>query len=138
MTLPCDLKLAGNWRLQAEIIENLQASLEQIHTNKDRWQAWIDLDAIDPLLILRPRKPGERFHPLGMQGHSQKISDYMINNRIPSDARRLWPLLASGEEIIWVPGGSIAEKAAVHAGTKRLLHLRLSQERQINFSDPAL
>jgi tRNA(Ile)-lysidine synthase len=41
---------------------------------------------------------------LGLDGHEQKLSDFMVNEKMPQRAREHWPLLASGEKIIWVPG----------------------------------
>lgn len=44
-------------------------------------------------LSLRTRRPGDRFTPLGMHGHSQKLKDWMINRKIPQQMRDHIPLL---------------------------------------------
>ena len=62
-------------------------------------------------LVLRQRRPGDRFHPAGMQGRSQKVSDWMINLKVPRELRDRVPLLADSRRIYailwnnrWYPG----------------------------------
>ena len=58
---------------------------------------------------LRPRKKGDRFQPIGMTTGRMKLSDFMINEKLPKRARKDWPLLAMGNDILWVPGYKISE-----------------------------
>ena len=61
-------------------------------------------DVMHQPLIARVRKPGDQIRPMGMNGHSIKITDLMINLKLPKQARANWPLVCSGNEIVWVPG----------------------------------
>jgi len=54
-------------------------------------QAWVDADTVGSPLYVRARRPGDRFAPLGMDGHTMKLSDFMINVKIPRRARDRWP-----------------------------------------------
>jgi tRNA(Ile)-lysidine synthetase-like protein len=45
---------------------------------------------------VRARRPGDRFEPFGMDGHTMKLSDFFINEKLPQRAREAWPLLCSG------------------------------------------
>jgi tRNA(Ile)-lysidine synthase len=47
--------------------------------------------------------------PLGLGGHSQKLSDFFVNEKVPARARARWPLLCAGETVVWVPGHRLAE-----------------------------
>ncbi|MBP8973505.1 MAG: tRNA lysidine(34) synthetase TilS [Anaerolineae bacterium] len=52
-------------------------------------------------LWLRARRPGDRFCPRGMGGRSQKLSDTLINLRVPAGWRDRVPLLVVDDAIAW-------------------------------------
>ncbi|RPJ46221.1 MAG: tRNA(Ile)-lysidine synthetase, partial [Chloroflexi bacterium] len=72
-------------------------------------------------------RPGERFAPLGMEGHSLKLSDFWINQKLPRRARPAWPLVAAGDQVIWVPGYRLAHPYRIQPGARRVLYLFLKQ-----------
>ena len=137
--LPSDrLTLSAEWRLGAFELPVNSTLLEHIRTNHNPWQAWLDMDRIQLPLTLRSRRPGDRFFPFGLGGHSLKISDYMINVRMPRHVRKGYPLVLSGETIVWVPGHGIGQSAALLPDSKRALYLAMINERRIDTTDPAL
>jgi tRNA(Ile)-lysidine synthase len=125
MVTPGQVHLAGRWSLQAEILPVDEFSQAQARSNTNSYRAWLDLDRLAQPLKVRARHPGERFRPLGMGGHSLKLSDFMVNVGLPRQARAGWPLVVAREEIIWVPGYRIAETASVEQSTQRILRLTL-------------
>ena len=64
-------------------------------------------------LALRTRRPGDRFAPQGMGGHTQKLADFMINAKIPAPWRDHIPLLTVDGEIAWVAGWRVSHHFAV-------------------------
>jgi tRNA(Ile)-lysidine synthetase-like protein len=56
----------------------------------------------DAELVLRTRQPGDRIAPPGLNGQTQKLSDWMINRKIPRQRRAHIPLIVTGAEIIAV------------------------------------
>jgi tRNA(Ile)-lysidine synthetase-like protein len=69
----------------------------------------------DGVVTLRARKPGDRFAPAGMGGHHQKISDWMVNRKIPQHVRDRIPLLAiDGRVAAVIVGQQWTVAAAVH------------------------
>jgi tRNA(Ile)-lysidine synthase len=128
LTIPGETRLSSGWRLRAEILDVNETILALAQANADPYQAWLDLDCLEQPLILRGRIAGERFRPLGMEGHSLKLSDFMVNARLPRQARESWPLLVSREGIIWVPGLRIAQTACIQPGTRQMLHLDLIRD----------
>ena len=88
---------------------------------------WLDLAGIQLPLIVRARREGDRFRPFGMQGHSQKLSDLMINEKIPRRARKGWPVVSSGDEILWVVGFRPARSHEVTRKTIAAVQLTLSR-----------
>jgi len=54
-------------------------------------------------LRVRSWNVGDRFEPLGMDGH-KRLKQYFSDNRVESETRLKTPLLVSGEEILWIAG----------------------------------
>ncbi len=110
------------WSLHAQVLERWDAA--QIAANPDPWTAYFDADKFDAPLTLRPRRPGDRFCPQGMDGHSVKVSAFMINVKIPRVWRDHVPLLLAGDDIAWVCGRRTAEKVAVGPETRRVMRMK--------------
>jgi len=115
---------SSDWQLEAHIVPR-EAYGEEHLDNPDPWQAFLDYDSTGKTLVLRCRQPGDRFQPLGLGGHQQKVRDFMINAKIPQPLRNRLPLLASPENIIWIPGWRIDMRASVTNSTQHILHLVL-------------
>lgn len=79
-----------------------------------------DYDAIQGKLILRSRREGDRFYPLGTKG-SKKLKDFFIDHKIDREKRKEIPLLCDGEEIMWVIGYRMSEKYKITEETKKIL-----------------
>lgn len=60
---------------------------------------------------------------MGMVGH-KKVKDLLIEKRVPLSLRSVWPLLVTGEEIIWVPAYGRSETAKVGPETKEFLYVK--------------
>jgi tRNA(Ile)-lysidine synthase len=60
-----------------------------------------------------------------MDGHSMKLSDFMINAGMPRRARSGWPLVVAGDEIAWVPGYRLAEPFAITPVTHTTVKIEL-------------
>lgn len=123
--------LSGDWRLSYRLLEDSQEAQAALH-NRDPFQAWLDMDNIKSPLTLRSRWPGARFQPLGMAGKSKKLSDVMIDAHLPRLARKTWPLLCAGDQVLWIPGLAAGDAARITLETKRVIWLRLWQERTVS------
>jgi tRNA(Ile)-lysidine synthase len=126
MDIPGEIRLPGNWRIVAEIVNCSDAVLHEVFNNTDPFQAWLDLESLELPLEVRARLPGDRLHPLGMQGRAVKITDLMINIKLPRRARQRWPLLLSGEEVAWVPGTRIDQRFQITEKTEGILKVRIT------------
>lgn len=71
----------------------------------------------------RGRQEGDRYQPLGLDG-TAKLSDLLINRKIPKEHRESLPVVLAGEQIIWVPG--LPPAAAVRLTGPCLGALRLT------------
>lgn len=84
-------------------------------------------------LTLRTRRAGDKFAPLGLAGHSQKISDVFINLKVPKTYRDRVPLLLINDEIAWFVAptanglqGRVSHLFAVTPETESVLRVRWS------------
>jgi tRNA(Ile)-lysidine synthase len=79
------------------------------------WSARLDRAALDGPLLVRTRRPGDRFQPLGMQ-REKKLQDFFTDSKVPRSWRDRVPLLVSGRGIAWVVGYRVAHWAAATGG----------------------
>jgi tRNA(Ile)-lysidine synthase len=117
-----EISLPGGWTLSCELVDAWPAAFAD---QPDAWEAWLDVHTISAPLVLRCSIRGERFQPLGMQGHSIKLSDFWTNQKIPRRLRAGWPLVVCGDQIAWIPGLRLAHPFQLNQNTRRALHLRL-------------
>lgn len=81
--------------------------------------ARFDADALSFPLTLRRWQPGDWFCPLGMGGRRKKVSDFLIDAKIPRPLKeRVWVLL-SGETLVWVVGHRMDERFRVTPQTRQ-------------------
>lgn len=90
-------------------------------------EEWVDADAVGVELRLRSRREGDWFIPLGMADR-KKLSDYLIDRKIPATERDRIPLLVSGADIVWVCGERLDHRFRITSSTTRFLRLRYSPE----------
>lgn len=91
------------------------------HTDEGANVAYLDTDSLPQDIVVRRRRPGDRFQPLGAAG-SRKFKEYLIDKKFPR-AQRERPILASGQEVFYFPGGTISHKARVREDTVQILRV---------------
>jgi len=117
--------LRHGWCLEAKLIRQVPPGLLRDAEELDQNEAWLDYDLLELPLNIRGRRAGDRWQPLGMRNHTQKLKDFFINEKIPEHLRDVWPLVFSGEEIAWVVGLRPSEVYKIREDTNQILHLRL-------------
>lgn len=85
---------------------------------------FIDADKLPERLTIRSWREGDRFHPLGMKGE-KKVSDFLIDSKVPLDRKRQVLVVTDGKHILWVCGMRIDERYRVGKETKRVLKMEL-------------
>lgn len=79
----------------------------------DSQQVFVDLTAFqDKPLELRTRKPGDKFHPIGMDV-PLRFKKFLINRGVPRFERNRMLLLAHGNQVLWAPGLGISQDLKV-------------------------
>ena len=94
----------------------------QISGDKNR--ATLDKAKVSFPLTIRKWKPGDSFHPYGMNKR-KKLSDFFIDEKISiPEKEKIW-LLCSGSKIIWVIGHRIDHRYRVTSRTTDMLIVEL-------------
>ncbi len=87
----------------------------------DANEAYLSVNALPAGLVVRTRRSGDRFFPLGAPG-SKKLKSVLIDKKIPRHLRDM-PLLCAGNEVYYAVGLTVSEKAKVRPETKEILHI---------------
>ena len=131
VSIPGQVNLSGGWKFSAEQWRLPALAWEQSSRNEDPFQVWLDAEGLPDPLELRVRYDGDVFEPLGMKGHSQKLSDFFTNEKLPPRARARWPLLCAAERIIWVPGFRPAESFKLKQSSRKVIYFAIVRPREV-------
>jgi tRNA(Ile)-lysidine synthase len=123
VSIPGITSLPGGWTLDSKEVSRW--SIDTIQENPNLLVQWVNAAALRGTVHLRTRREGDRFQPQGMEGAEVRLSDFLINIKLPRPWRDHLPLLVSGGDILWVTGIRLSEKALVRRDTQRVIHFRL-------------
>lgn len=91
----------------------------------DESKVYFDYDLMpEGCIRARPMQSGDRIIPFGMRG-TKKVKGLYIDKKIPAFQRRVFPLIISGEDIIWIPGVKRSDLYRLSSSTKRVLRLEM-------------
>ena len=114
----CAVETDG-WLIRAEYADGFEKPLSDM-------EAFISVDADRvPDLKARDKRDGDRFHPMGMKG-SRLLSDIYTDRKF-SQKLRTAPLVCLGEEIVFVPGYTIAESVRVVPESDKIIHIQVEE-----------
>jgi len=88
--------------------------------------AELDLSKVGTKLFIRKHQSGDRFQPLGMD-MPKKLQDFMVDAKIPLSWRGHIPIVCSSQQIVWVVGWRIDDKAKVTEATEAILHIEFQR-----------
>jgi tRNA(Ile)-lysidine synthase len=86
----------------------------------------LDADLVRLPLVVGSRKPGDRMRALGLP-QAKRLQDILVDAHVPRHLRDTLPLVSDVEEIVWIPGVTIAETKRVTPATRRQLHLEIDR-----------
>jgi tRNA(Ile)-lysidine synthase len=86
-------------------------------------QAFLELSALPQNLTIRPRKSGDRY---GGPGH-RKVKKMLIDAKIPQLKRPGLPMIAAGEDVIWIAGFRPARAYEARPGSERCIAVEMIQ-----------
>ena len=123
--------VVGGWTVVATLAPAEEGTS---HENVDRAEcapdglrARFDADAVgEGLVVVRARRPGDRFQPLGM-ADTKKVQDFMVDSKVPKQWRDRVPIVESDGRILWVAGWRIGDWAKVTEETERVMVLTMER-----------
>lgn len=87
--------------------------------------AQLDADLLEFPLEIRTWEEGDRFNPLGMDS-SKKVSDFLIDSKVPLIQKEGVKVLISGGKIAWVIGFRIADWAKRTPYSRKIIYFKKS------------
>jgi len=118
LVIPGTTRLPGGKAISARL-----ARKEELTWPPCRSSAYLDYDTIPPgRIVIRSRKPGDRFHPQGSSG-SKKLKSFLIDQKVEKLYRDSLPLVTVGSDIVWVAGVRIGHSYRVTDKTFTILCL---------------
>lgn len=110
----------SDWQIKISTVEN------QSILSKDDYRVVVDRKSLGDHVIVRTRRAGDKFHPMGMKTE-KKLQDFLVDEKVP----RLWrdrvPLLVQTRGIVWVVGYRIAEWAKVTEGCEEAVSIQFER-----------
>ncbi|MBX2841205.1 MAG: tRNA lysidine(34) synthetase TilS [Flammeovirgaceae bacterium] len=98
---------------------------EQTTFSKDKLLAQFDFESLSFPLKIRHWKTGDSFYPLGMK-NKKKLSDFLIDIKMPIHKKAEVLVLESGGKIIWVLGQRIDNRFKITDKTKKITKIELN------------
>lgn len=86
--------------------------------------ACLDLSLLNFPVTVRRWERGDRFKPLGMKGF-KKVSDFLIDQKVPLNAKEKTLVLLSDNNIAWLIGHRLDDRYKVTEKTKKILMITL-------------
>ncbi len=96
------------------------------HIDPNPFIALLDLDSLQFPLEVRQWNQGDQFVPLGMK-HKKKLSDFLIDAKIPVNEKNHIGVLISNDEICWVIGKRLSDHFKVKEDTTQVLKIEFKQ-----------
>jgi tRNA(Ile)-lysidine synthase len=97
-------------------------TLEEVQTNGNPHEEWLDYERLAPPLFVRGRREGDRFRPLGAPG-TKRLSDFLIDEKVEPALRSRTGVLCDQSGPVWVMPLRIDERVKLRPTSRRALHL---------------
>jgi len=120
------IEIPGKYNVDGIFIESEYIKKSPfIFKNMDKYTGYFDGEKVRKKIIVRSRKKGDMFQPLGMQ-KEKKLSRFLIDRKIPIYKRDKILIFQSKNEIMWVCGVEISEKFKITEETKKILKIKVN------------
>jgi len=113
-----------------KLIEPLNIKFEKLSgkdfkVRKEKNIASLDFEKLEFPLLIRKWQQGDYFQPLGMTGF-KKVSDFLIDEKIPVHEKENTWVLCSGNKIVWIMNHRIDNRFKVTPQTQNVYKLEIS------------
>ena len=115
----------GSYLIEATILETDKKQFEKFKQEKPNFVEWFDLDKVKLPIVVRFRRDGDSFWPLGLTGE-KRIGKFLTAAKVPQEIRKKVFSVADAEKIIWVWPIRISEQAKGTGETRKILQLQMA------------
>jgi tRNA(Ile)-lysidine synthase len=98
---------------------------EQVEYDSNNKVEFFDFDLISNNLAIRTWNTTDSFIPLGMPAGSMKLSDFLMNEKVPFLDKPNVLVLTNNDEVVWVCRHRISDKYKITTKTKRILKVEM-------------
>jgi len=91
-----------------------------------RYTKQFDYDIIKGNVVVRTRQSGD-YIVMNEHGNKQKIKDYFINQKVPSEKRDTVLLIADGSHVLWIVGYRTSLAYKVSERTNKILEIEIKE-----------
>ncbi len=92
----------------------------------DSRRAFIDFENVELPLVVRNRREGDVYRPLGSPG-KRKLNEVFRQKGITPRERDLLPIILSKNEIVWSPGIPVSENFKFGKNTRKILMIEVER-----------
>jgi tRNA(Ile)-lysidine synthase len=131
LSIPGEVELLEAGCLVSAVALAADGALERAMAGNDvpasprRDTAIVRGDLVAGSLVVRNRRPGDRFRPVGLDGR-KKLQDYFVDRKVARDRRDLVPIVVDEKDrIVWVAGYEIDEAFRVTDPAQAVVILKL-------------
>ena len=120
--------LSGEYVIEAKILQakdKVDSWFRRNDMGAERFVERFDLDKVELPVVVRTRRDGDRFVPLGLKAE-KKVGKFLSDARVPSGVRRKILVVADSEKVIWVWPIRMSDQAKVTNYTGEVLQIRIS------------
>lgn len=123
LQVPGKTKFA-DYVVEATLIDFDAARFDRFKTEKNSFAEWFDFDKLSFPLIIRPRREGDRFIPLGLNTE-KKVGKFLTDAKVPQETRKNLIVVSDAEKIVWLCPVRISNNTRITEKTKAVLQLRI-------------
>lgn len=111
-------------QLRAEVVPVTADKIGELRTTAHPYEEWLDLERVQMPLLVRGRREGDRFWPLGAPG-SKRLSDFFGDEKVDPHLRARMGILCDQAGPVWVMPLRIDERVKLRPTTRQALRLEL-------------
>jgi tRNA(Ile)-lysidine synthase len=124
--MPIEIKKEGKYRLDSDRVLHIEL-VSQLELYKENLSEVLGFKHPPFPILVRKRQDGDKFKPLGMKGKSQKVKDFISNNKLDLYQKDQVFLIIHKEEIAYVAPYRISDTFKIKDDTRFLLKVKIER-----------
>ena len=112
----------GRYVIEAVLLRLDSALADRIRGNTSGDIGYLDWDRLKAPLLIRTRRSGDQFHPLGLAA-DKRLGKFLTDARLPQEVRDHVLVVEDQEKIVWVCPVRISEQGKVTEATRQVVRL---------------